>query len=481
MDTLQQYVSRLSNKIRARGRTFRPTSPPLICPETGNHLLSNGSVLIEKRHGRKYEIMHGIPLLVPDTKATSSGRKPSSELVAMIAKEYNNSLDPEAIRSILSTRFVFRERWIQIESDQFIDRVINSSTAVLSEASTDDNDVDMTDVVLGDHRLSCIFGLAEVPTSTEFSMNVTLRNGGDKAIDSSGAFPFLLGYHWSRDVPGGQGFETLEGHRTPLLCSIMPGHSMTIPVAIATPSVGGSYRLDITPLQENALWFTEASVAFDVQVSENAIFPPPTSWRQTNVNRSYNEDHVEALRLAELWISDRFKERELNIVEVGGNASPMIAGLDYANRINFDVDPYGLMIGKHANANHVAAGHCYPVDFILADGLNLPIEDGWADVICVFSAFHHFPDPVALLRSLETKLSANGLILLMCEPVGHVHRSGIDDGYLAELRKGVNEQSFALWEYDQIFEKSHLTTYQSQLDGGSLKVALCRRDPVLQD
>ncbi|WP_312146146.1 class I SAM-dependent methyltransferase [Brevundimonas sp.] len=476
MDTLRQYFSRLTNRVRVRGRTFRPTSPPLICPETGNRLLSNGSVLIEKRHGRKYEIMHGIPLLVPETKANSSGRKPSSELVAMIAKEYDNTLDPEAIRSILSTRFVFRERWIQIESDQFIDRVFNSSK-VLPEALADATDVDMINVVPGDHRLSCIFDLEEVPTSTDFSMNVTLRNGGDEAIDSSGPYPFLIGHRWSRDIPGGQALETVEGHRTPLLCSIMPGHSMTIPVAIATPAAGGSYRLDIMPLQENALWFTDAGVAFNVQVSDNAVFPPPTSWRQTNVKRSYNEDHIEALRLAELWISDRFVGRELNIVEVGGNASPMIAGLDYANRLNFDVDPYGLMIGRHANANHVAAGGCYPVDFILADGLNLPIEDGWADAICVFSAFHHFPDPVELLRSLESKLSSNGLILLMCEPVGHVHRSGIDDGYLAELRKGVNEQSFALWEYDQIFEKSHLTIYRSQLDAGSLKVALCRKEP----
>lgn len=477
MDTLRQYFSRLTNKLRARSSAFRPTLPPLICPETGNELVSNGSVLIEKRHGRKYDIMHGIPLLVPGTKATVVGQPPGSDLAEVIAREYNNAIDLEAIRSVLSTRFIFRERWIQIESDQFIDRVFNSSQVAPSGAQADAIDIDMLDVVQGDHSLSCIFDLEKVPTSAEFSMNVTLRNGGDRAIDSSGAYPFLIGYRWSRDIGGGQDPETLEGHRTPLLCSIMPGHSMTIPVAITTPGKEGSYRLDITPLQENALWFTDASISFNVQVSDNAVFPPPSSWRQTHVNRSYNEDHVEALRLADLWISDRFTGRELNIVEVGGNASPMIAGLDFTNRINFDVDPYGLMIGKHANANHVAVGGSYPVDFVLADGLNLPINDGWADVICVFSAFHHFPDPTELLRHFETKLSENGLILLMCEPVGHVHRSGIDDGYLAELRKGVNEQSFALWEYDQIFEKSHLAVYRSQLDSGSLKVALCRREP----
>lgn len=477
MDTLRQYFSRLNNKLRARSSAFRPTSPPLICPETGNELLSNGSMLVERRRGRKYDIMHGIPLLVPGTKATASGQPTGSKLAEMIAREYNNAIDLEAIRSVLSTRFIFRERWIQIESDQFIDRVFNSSQAVPSGTPADTIDVEMIDVVQGDHGLSCIFDLDSVPTSAEFSMNVTLRNGGDRAIDSSGAYPFFIGYRWSRDAGGGEDSETLEGHRTPLLCSIMPGHSMTIPVAITTPGVEGSYRLNITPLQENALWFTDASITFNVQVSDNAVFPPPSSWRQTHVNRSYNEDHVEALRLAELWISDRFVGRELNIVEVGGNASPMIAGLDYTNRINFDVDPYGLMIGKYANANHVAVGGSYPVDFVLADGLNLPIKDGWADVICIFSAFHHFPDPAELLRHFETKLSENGLILLMCEPVGHVHRSGIDDGYLAELRKGVNEQSFALWEYDQIFEKSHLTVYRSQLDAGSLKVALCRREP----
>jgi len=41
-----------------------------------------------------------------------------------------------------------------------------------------------------------------------------------------------------------------------------------------------------------------------------------------------------------------------------------------------------------------------------------------------------------------------------------------------ELLKGVNEQSFELWEYQQMFEQAGLEVVECQVDLGSLKVAL---------
>jgi hypothetical protein len=53
----------------------------------------------------------------------------------------------------------------------------------------------------------------------------------------------------------------------------------------------------------------------------------------------------------------------------------------------------------------------------------------------------------------------------------------IEDDYLQEIRKGVNEQSFELWEYQQMFEAAKLDVVAAQIDVGSIKFALRpRRD-----
>lgn len=90
----------------------------------------------------------------------------------------------------------------------------------------------------------------------------------------------------------------------------------------------------------------------------------------------------------------------------------------------------------------------------------------------MFATFHHFPDPVGLLKSLSKYISESGLICLMCEPLGHVHRATMPKEFEEELLKGVNEQSFELWEYQQMFEQAGLEVVECQVDLGSLKVAL---------
>ena len=60
----------------------------------------------------------------------------------------------------------------------------------------------------------------------------------------------------------------------------------------------------------------------------------------------------------------------------------------------------------------------------------------------------------------------------MCEPTGHVHRDTLPEEYLGEIRKGVNEQSFALCEYQQMFDAANLDVVAAQIDVGSAKFAL---------
>ena len=99
------------------------------------------------------------------------------------------------------------------------------------------------------------------------------------------------------------------------------------------------------------------------------------------------------------------------------------------------------------------------------------------DMLVMFATFHHFPDPIELLSRLSDLVADDGLICLMCEPIGHVQKESIPEDYLIEVFRGVNKQSYQLWEYKQMFEAANLDVVSVQIDVGSLKIALRpRRD-----
>ncbi len=154
------------------------------------------------------------------------------------------------------------------------------------------------------------------------------------------------------------------------------------------------------------------------------------------------------------------------MVELGGNANPMLVQIEAAQKVNVDIDPYGMMFGK------LMRGSDASLHYVVADGMALPLPPRSIDMLMMFATFHHFPDPIGLLSRLSDFVTDDGLICLMCEPIGHIHRDGVEDEYLAEIRRGVNEQSFELWEYHQMFDAAKLDVVAAQIDIGSLKVAL---------
>ena len=116
------------------------------------------------------------------------------------------------------------------------------------------------------------------------------------------------------------------------------------------------------------------------------------------------------------------------------------------------------------------------VEFAAADAMALPLPHGTIDLLVMSATFHHFPDPALLLSRLREFLQEDGSLCLMCEPIGHVQRETIEEEFLGEIRKGVNEQSFALWEYQQMFDVAGLDVVCAQLDVGSAKFALRPRN-----
>jgi ubiquinone/menaquinone biosynthesis C-methylase UbiE len=103
------------------------------------------------------------------------------------------------------------------------------------------------------------------------------------------------------------------------------------------------------------------------------------------------------------------------ILEIGGNASPMIR--DFPGELyNVDIDVHGMQMGLLANRQFGG-----DVKFFVGDANALPFPDGYFDAILMFSSVHHMPDPRASLRHYARKWKPHGLIGALCEPIGHYY------------------------------------------------------------
>jgi hypothetical protein len=67
-------------------------------------------------------------------------------------------------------------------------------------------------------------------------------------------YPVHLSYRWL-DADGN--LVVAEGNRSGLSPPLGPGQSAVVKLAVALPAVAGEYRLVVTLLQENYVWFDE--------------------------------------------------------------------------------------------------------------------------------------------------------------------------------------------------------------------------------
>ena len=109
-----------------------------------------------------------------------------------------------------------------------------------------------------------------------------------------------------------------------------------------------------------------------------------------------------------------------------------------------------------------------PARFICADVDDLPFEDGQFDAVVICAAVHHFPDPRAALGALRRQLKPGGRLVVVREPaLVNIY----DTGYLADLKRGYNEQQFTFDEYIAMLEGAGYAYQHGQIDfGGSLKL-----------
>jgi SAM-dependent methyltransferase len=77
---------------------------------------------------------------------------------------------------------------------------------------------------------------------------------------------------------------------------------------------------------------------------------------------------------------------------------------------------------------------------VAADANDLPFADGSFDCAVMFSALHHFADPIDVLPRLARLVKRDGFLAIMCEPVGCYFNGEVDAEVSRELEQGINEQ-----------------------------------------
>ena len=296
-----------------------------------------------------------------------------------------------------------------------------------------------------------------------FTGNVRLQNSGKFPISSQGSTPVMISYHWhstDRDC------SNVIEHRTPLPIELMPGRQITLPMLIESPQEAGKYELELCLVEEHVSWHEINSIRIPIEVVTQSLPDLTSCWQKIAPvdTYSYHDDHLRGISLLKSHLKT-LNQASLKILEIGGNASPMLL-YDFPGQLyNIDIDVHGLQIG------HLRS-HCGNLTFICADAHIIPFPDNYFDCITIFASLHHFPDLRVTLRSLATKINSEGFLAIMCEPVGHPYGTSFDPLFVEELLKGVNEQSFSLAEYALIFQDAGLITDKIIVDGSSIKAFL---------
>jgi SAM-dependent methyltransferase/uncharacterized protein YbaR (Trm112 family) len=423
--------------------------------------------------GLKYPVLFGVPILIPGVKIEKS-EFPDFERGAAISKQIAWGQKKAEISDCLSYKVIMPDRNIQIESNQFCNRLkasgaeVAPTTSELKIQSLSSNQPEMIKLKLEPLILPNIF-----KPGTTTSINLKIENLSSCELTSEGEHPFYISYYW-RQKPSNSLFSLssffqrsteIEGLRTKLLVSLSPGQKLTQPIRLETPKSAGEYTLDIIPLIEGITWFNESSVAVDVIVKETKKEIGYTH-KLEGPSLSYNDKNNNAVQEFVHWMQRFCKKENPFILEVGGNLYPstMKTNFDKQSIINLDVDFHGLAVRSIVINDGIKS--------VIADGSNVPFQDNSFDAIVMFAAFHHFLDPIGLLKHLACKLKQDGMICLLCEPIGHVFPEYNNSEFITELKNGVYEQSFEIWEYIQLIEAANLRIKDAIFDRGSAMIAI---------
>ena len=412
----------------------------------------------------------GVPILVPGA-AVEFVHSPTDSLVDSLATALNSAEKKDALRQCFSIRIRMPNPSMQVESDQFLNRLMSGGVELAVSKSAenrraDDFGVNIIDKVAFD--LDPLILPSAFKLGAPTSISVKIKNCGQTVLSSNGDNPFLLSYFWRPKKKGLLSrFKdkriSIEGRRTPLLIDLKPRCSITQGLFIDVPTEPGSWELIVAALVEQVTWFPAFSKCLTVDVQEGP-FPQPYVHVTEGEPLSYSEQHIHGSHLLRDWVAKHIARTPPLVLEIGGNFHPSTEGYDIGRIVNLDVDAHGLMTRNIVKNDEIIS--------VVGDGMNIPFPDRYFDVITMFASFHHFGDPIGLLKALAHKVKNDGLICLMCEPIGHVKLEHNYHQYINELEQGINEQSFEVWEYLAMADAANLDVIEAVFDRGAAMIAL---------
>lgn len=458
--------------------------------------------------GTVYPIVHGVPILFADVVVEPTA-PPQLEAIVTAVSAYQalptDQTTRDTLKAIFSKRYRFSDFLLDAESQQYLDRIHHDQSAPTAPSTALQGLRQLKRTLkpfipaplqqkirqlqaklrqwpeakaasptpIGPLRSVRYAWVGDYLPRTMlakhcFTGNVRLQNRGDQALPHRGPNPVMLSYHWRQ--PNGDRVNGLTEHHSPLPIDLPPGQAVTIPMMIETPAIPGDYQLQLCLVEEHIAWHETDATTIAIAITAAPPAHDPTATWQTQAQvYSYHDDHIRAIEQLKQQLQTVIPHPP-KILEVGGNACPMLFH-DFSGELyNLDIDVHGLQIGKLMD--QYVRPDANRMHFICADANQMPFPDAYFDCITMFASLHHFPDLRAILRSLAQKIQPDGFLAMLCEPVGHHYGMELDPTFRAELLKGVNEQSFSLAEYAAIFADAGLVVDRVIVDAFSLKAFL---------
>ena len=403
--------------------------------------------------GRTYPVLADVPVMVSDASVTR-GPLMDPAVVDVVLQAMNMPADPIAslrIRRASGARAQFGDSPVDAGCAPFLDRVRSAGFAV-PNTETLSLDVGEPAEAFDDdaETPSCHWITEYIPRALlpgqEVLANVRFKNTGATTMRHAGHTRITIASQW-RNVLGE--IVPSEDIRTPLPWDLPPGQALTLPISLRPPHRTGLYTLTLKMVLENSHWLQPEYGPLRIHLRQDAAFVPPPHWQITGAGSAGTlADQDRSLSLLRGWLAASGPAPRL--LEVGGNAKPLVGGLPGV-AYNVDTDLLALQIG--CVASRARGGQ---VHHVCAEVRSLPFPEAFFDAAVIFASLHSCPDPVAALRGLTAHLRPGGFIGLFCEPLGQVWPGGAPPDSMLQLRRGANDQRFSLAEYAGIFRAARL-------------------------
>lgn len=419
--------------------------------------------------GRDLGPVRGPLDFLPRHKETIKPRAVSPEDVArvraQVGLEQSPEVDAEVARSIAATGAQFESDHLSAEARILAERLRMAAFATEPSGPSRAGQVLTSigqalfgvpkDAVL--RHVSSHVG-ARMTARHEIYRSVRVRNEGRETLAASQG---RVQTRWKR----ADGTPVPEcSLDTELPVDIEGGREITLILRIRVPPTMGPHLLEVVQVPGAG----SALLSHPVEVIPTEL--PLFDYTYYPTRLEYpSEHHVGYLEAVE-FLQQEYPGRSLSGLEIGGGMHPTayaVAG--HGHRfVCADISHSQSILGALYFHQKMPALD-ESLSFLSCEGTQLPFGDGAFDGVMMFSAFHHFEDPLALLAEAKRVTRPDGFIFIGCETCAP---DPADGDYRDELRRGINEQMWTLAEFEGFFRASGLRPVRARIDYHQLKVGL---------